>query len=350
MVDRQIRPVIHETASPGIILARSASDSSGKENLMPEGRDDNQRSFDTSMSGEEGDTVRILPDDSYAPEQEHTATTIQRGTLYTPAAQPQRTFEPYDAQPPSRTRTTPRQTVPAESPHTSEREHRPNQPTVVQVRRGPSACSIIAGTMSLLSLACALLAFAALNSGLDRLSGIGGGWGIPDFGLVTTPTVTLDISRPTVIEQVRALSKLETVHYNLQKVVSGKSTGPLPEFLTSDKILLVAQGEVVAGIDLGKLKNGDITEEGGRVTVRLPEPEILYSKIDNDKTYVYDRQTGIFNKPDPNLETQLRQAAEKEIIQAAMEDGIITKARTNAEQVIRTLITGLGYEEIEFVP
>ena len=316
---------------------------------MTEGQGDKERSFDTSMSGEEGDTVRILPDDSYEPEQERT--NIQRGTLYTPSAQPQRTFEPYDAQPDqraSRARATPRQPAPEKSHHISEREYRPDQPTVVQVRRGPSACAIIAGTLSLLTLACALLAFATLNSGLDRLSGIGGGWGIPDFGLVTTPTVTLDMSRPTVIEQVRALSKLETVHYEMQKVVSGTSTGPLPEFLTGDKILLVAQGEVVAGIDLGKLKSGDITVQGEVVTVRLPEPEILYSKIDNDKTYVYDRQTGIFSKPDPNLETQLRQAAEEEIMQAAIEDGIYEKARTNAEQVIRTLITGLGYEEIIF--
>ena len=319
---------------------------------MAEGRGDNQRSFDTSMSGEEGDTVRILPDDSYQPEQGER--NIQRGTLYTQAAQPQRTFEPYDAQPaqrPPRTHATPRQAIPNESPRSSDREYnRPDQPTVVQVRRGPSACSIVAGTLSLLTLACALLAFAALNSGLDRLSGIGGGWGFPDFGLVTTPTVTIDTSRPVIIEQIRALSKLETVHYEMQKVISGSSTGPLPDFLTGDKILLVAQGEVVAGIDLGKLESGDITVEGNIVTVRLPDAEVLYSKLDNDETYVYERETNIFRKlaPDPNLETQVRQAAEKEILQSAIEDGILTKAQTNAEQVIRTLITGLGYEEIIF--
>ncbi len=318
---------------------------------MADSQGDNDRSFDTAMR-DDGDTVRILPDDSYEPygaEAEQEPPTVQRGTLYTPSARPQRTFEPYDAQPAQRaaqTRATPRQAVLEESLHRSEREDKPNQPTVVQVRRGPSACAIIAGTLSLLSLACALLAFATLKDGLDGLGKLGGI--IPSFGLVTTPTVTLDMSRPTIIEQVRALSKLETVHYNLQKVVSGESTGPLPDFLTSDKILLVAQGEVVAGIDLGKLKSGDITVDGESVTIRLPEPEILYSKIDNDKTYVYDRQTGIFSKPDPNLETQLRQAAETEIVQAAMEDGIISKARTNAEQVLRTLIIGLGYEEIIF--
>lgn len=312
---------------------------------MAEGQDDNRRSFDTSSAENESDTVRILPDDSYEPEQ----APIQRGTLYTPTAQPQRTFEPYDAQPANHTepnRPTQRQAVREENPQTTEREYNSPQPAVVQVRRGPSACAIIAGTLSLLTLACALLAFATLRDGLDGLGKLGGI--IPSFGLVTTPTVTLDTSRPTVIEQVRALSKIETVHYSLQKIVSGESTGPLPDFLTSDKILLVAQGEVVAGIDLSKLNSGDITVSGDIVTVRLPEPEILYSRIDNDKTYVYDRQTGIFSKPDPNLETQLRQAAEEEIVKAALEDGIMSKARTNAEQVIRTLITGLGYDEIIF--
>ena len=319
---------------------------------MADGQGENNRSFDTSMKGEDGDTVRILPDDSYEPygaEAGQEPSTVQRGTLYTQSARPERTFEPYDAEPVQPTSRAER-TRPAalETERTGKREYRPDQPTVVQVRRGPSACAIIAGTLSLLTLACALLAFATFQNGLDKLGGMGGF--IPNFNLIATPTVIIDTSRPVIIEQVRALSKLETVHYQMQKVISGTSTGPLPDFLTDDKILLVAQGEVVAGIDLGKLTNGDITVQGDTVTIRLPDAEILYSKIDNDKTYVYERQTNIFRKfaPDPNLETQVRQAAEAEIRQSAIEDGILIKARTNAEQVLRTLITGLGYEEILF--
>jgi hypothetical protein len=165
-----------------------------------------------------------------------------------------------------------------------------------------------------------------------------------------TSTVTIDTSRPTVIDKVRALSKLETVHYELEKVVSGKSTGPLPDFLTSDKILLVAHGEVAAGIDLSKLLPGDVKVVSDTVTIRLPKGEILFSALDNDKTYVYDRQTGIFNKPDPNLETDIRRVAEQEILKTAIEDGILGKAEENAKDVLRALITGLGYKEVEFVP
>ena len=85
------------------------------------------------------------------------------------------------------------------------------------------------------------------------------------------------------------------------------------------------------------------------VTIKMPKAIILSSKLDNDKTYVYDRQTGLFNKPDPNLETQIRQVAEQQIVQTAMEDDILGKAQKNAEDVIRTLVNGLGYADVRFV-
>ncbi len=221
------------------------------------------------------------------------------------------------------------------------------QQQVTHIHKGPSACAIVATTFSLLLLSCAALGFFTFGKGLDGLGKLGGL--IPSFpSLVTTPTVTIDTSSPTVIDQVRALSKLETVHYELEKVVSGKSSGPLPDFLTSDKILLVAHGEVTAGVDLSKLKPGDVTVVSDTVTINLPDAEILVSTLDNDRTYVYDRQTGIFSKPDPNLETDIRRVAQQEILNTAMEDGILDKATENAKQVLRTLITGLGYEDVEF--
>jgi hypothetical protein len=193
-----------------------------------------------------------------------------------------------------------------------------------------------------------LLAFATLRSGLDglgRLSGV-----IPSFGfnVVTTPTVTIDTSRPSVIEGVRALSRLETVNYQLEKVITGKSSGPLFDFLTSDKILLVAHGEVIAGVDLQKIQPEDIEVVSDTVIITMPEAEILSSKLDNDRTYVYDRQTGIFSKPDPNLESQMRSAAEEQIVQSAKEDGILQKAEDNAKQTLRSLVQGLGYKDVEF--
>ncbi|MDQ6695017.1 MAG: DUF4230 domain-containing protein [Chloroflexota bacterium] len=318
----------------------------------------------------DSDTVRILPDGAFHRDagQHDTANVeeqppLRHGTLYTPAPEatqprPQRRFEPYGAtndhqvarsKPPVEPFTYSHQPLARDT--AGERRQDTHEPTTTATtattaKRGPSACVILAGTFSLLAVACAVLAFATFRDGLGGLGKLTGF--IPSFGFVTTPTVTIDTSRPAVIDRVRALGKLETVHYELEKVVSGKSSGMLPDFFTSDKILLVAHGEVVGGIDLEAVTPSNITGTGTIVQITLPPAQILYSKLDNDKTYVYDRQTGIFNKPDPNLETQLRKVAEQEIVKAAQEDDILGKARVNAEGVLRSLLSGLGYTDVQF--
>ncbi len=232
-----------------------------------------------------------------------------------------------------------------ESPAPTERST-PSQTIVV--KRRPSTCAIVAGIVGLLVLSCLLLTFATVRDGLSGFGRLTGFLPNLGLGLLTTPTVAIDTSHPSVVERVQAMSKLETVHYQIEKVISGTSSGPLPAPLTGDKILLVAHGEVVGGIDLSKVKTADVDEVGTAVTLTLPPPEILYSKLDNDKTYVYDRQTGIFNKPDPNLESQIRASAEQQIVQAATEDGILTQATQNAEQTLRTMLEGLGYRQVNF--
>jgi Protein of unknown function (DUF4230) len=284
-------------------------------------------------SEDDPNAVRILPESSYLPD-ETPARRYQPYEPYEPAqeSQPVKPPPPYSDRP-----------LQAEQPSLPTAAATPAEPPA---RRSSSACTIIAVTFAILALSCALLGFATIQGGLEGLGKLAGSF--PSFGLVTTPTVTIDTSRPTIIDKVTAMGRLETVHYQLEKVISAKSTGPLPDFLTSDRILLVAHGEVIAGIDLTKLDESDIQVDGENVTIWLPEPEILVARLDNNKTYVYDRETGIFSRPDPNLETQVRQAAEQQILQAALEDGILERARTNAEEVIRTLVTGLGYKDVEF--
>lgn len=290
------------------------------------------RYFHSAESEDGPDTVRILPDDAPSVKEEWRVEKhpVQRGTLYAPTHAPSSkpspiqdedttpgehlAIQPYDSRPLQSSIRNPKSAITEASPI----------PAVTHIHKGPSACAIIAATVGVLLISCALLTFATFKGGLDGLGKLAGIF--PGMGMLTTPTVTIDTSRPTVIDQVRALSKLETIHYQLEKVVSGKSSGPLPDFLTSDKILLVAHGEVVAGVDLGKITANDITVLSDTVTIRMPKPEVLYSKLDNDKTYVYDRQTGVFSRPDPNLETQIRQAAEKDILDTALQDGILDKA------------------------
>jgi hypothetical protein len=165
---------------------------------------------------------------------------------------------------------------------------------------------------------------------------------------LTGRTTLFDVSSPAVVEKIRQLSRLETVEYSLDKIVEGDRNNPyLPDFLVGDKLLLVAHGEVIAGIDLAQLKAGDVAVSGDSVHVRLPAPQILTTRIDNGRTRVYSRSTGLLTPADPNLESQARQTAEQQIAQAALDDGILEKARQNARASVTALLYGLGFRSVD---
>jgi hypothetical protein len=65
--------------------------------------------------------------------------------------------------------------------------------------------------------------------------------------------------QPTVVQGIHRLNDLATVEYTTQVLVTEEDNvkifrQPLPEFLTGEKLLLVAVGEVEAGIDLDELR------------------------------------------------------------------------------------------------
>ena len=163
------------------------------------------------------------------------------------------------------------------------------------------------------------------------------------------PTPTIIPDPVTYINEIRALARLETIQYSIEKVITGETGGGTFQTLFGDKILFVGHGTVIAGIDMEKLQPEDMRYENGVLTVRLPPTEILVATLDNDKSYVYDRQTGVLTKPDPNLETLVRQRAEEEILKAAIEDGILEQAQINAEAYLFKFFSALGFPNTIFV-
>jgi hypothetical protein len=162
-----------------------------------------------------------------------------------------------------------------------------------------------------------------------------------------TPTVLPD--PVTVIQDVRTLSRLETIQYTVEQVVTADKGQGSFDFLFGDEMLFVAHGVVIAGVDLGKMETEDMWLDDGVLYVRLPEPEIFIATLDNDKSYVYDRDRGLFTKGDIHLETAARQVAEDQIEQAAIDDGILALAETNAESYLSRFLGSLNYPKVVFV-
>ena len=168
-------------------------------------------------------------------------------------------------------------------------------------------------------------------------------------GNLLHPTPTIIPDPVTYINEIRALARLETIQYSIEKVITGETGGGTFQALFGDKILFVGHGTVIAGIDMEKLQPEHMRYENGVLTVRLPPAEIFIATLDNEKSYVYDRETGILAKPDVNLETLVRQRAEEEIRKAALEDGILEQAQLNAEAYLFKFFAALGYPNTIFV-
>ena len=163
------------------------------------------------------------------------------------------------------------------------------------------------------------------------------------------PTPTIIPDPATYINEVRALARLETIQYSIEKVVTGETGQGTFGFIMGDKLLFVGHGTVIAGIDMSKLQPEDMRYENGVLTVKLPPAEVFIATLDNEKSYVYDRETGILAKPDVNLETMVRQRAEEEILKAAIEDGILDQAQINAESYLFKFFAALGFPNTIFV-
>jgi len=161
-----------------------------------------------------------------------------------------------------------------------------------------------------------------------------------------TPTVIPD--PVTIIREVQSLARLETIQYTVEKVITAEVNQGVFGPLFGDKLLFVAHGYVIAGVDLAEIQKEDLRLEDGVLCVNLPEAEVFVAALTNEDSYVYDRTTGLLRKSDPDLETSARVAAEQEILNAAIEDGILQQAQQNAEVYLERLFNTLGYMQVDF--
>jgi hypothetical protein len=169
------------------------------------------------------------------------------------------------------------------------------------------------------------------------------------MGILRGGRTQINVGQPTVVRQIQQLQRLETVSYTMDKIISGEhSNAYLPKFLAGDRLLLMVHGEVVGGIDLTGLQPGDVLIHGQRVSIHLPAAEVFSTRIDNARTKVYSRDTGLFSSPDPDLESQVREEAERQLQQDALQDGILKTAGDNARNTISSMLMGFGFHEVDF--
>jgi hypothetical protein len=202
----------------------------------------------------------------------------------------------------------------------------------------PLVAGLVLGVLAVGSIGWVML---SRNSGRALLSHM--------WSAVTGRTLSIDVSQPTVVDRIQRLQRLETVVYTMDKLVTGAKENPVfPDFLAGDRLLMLVHGEVVAGIDFSSLKPGDVRIEGKQVRLHVPASQVFSTRLDSARTRVYSRQTGLLVPTDPNLETQVRQEAERQLQEAALADGILRTAQQNGTSTITSLLQSLGFEKVDF--
>jgi hypothetical protein len=163
------------------------------------------------------------------------------------------------------------------------------------------------------------------------------------------PTPTIIADPITYINEIRAVARLETIEYTVEQVVAGENNQGTLAFAFGNKILVQIHGTVSAGIDMQKLGPADMQYQNSVLTVKLPQAEIFHIELNPSKTQVYTLQEGVFVDIDPNLVIGALQGGEDKIRQAAIEDGILQQAQTNAEAYLTKFFAALGYPNTIFV-
>jgi hypothetical protein len=156
---------------------------------------------------------------------------------------------------------------------------------------------------------------------------------------------------PGVVTAIRDVAQLEATSYHVEKVVEASEAQSRLWGLVqaSDVLLLVAVGDVVAGVDLGKVRDEDVRLDAraGALHIHLPAPEVTSSTLDDRATHVYSRKTDVLASRNERLEGEARLRAETAMRKEAIDTGILERARTSAERTLRALLGSLGYRQVE---
>ncbi|WAA12224.1 DUF4230 domain-containing protein [Fervidibacillus halotolerans] len=169
-------------------------------------------------------------------------------------------------------------------------------------------------------------------------------------------TVTNTVS--SFAEQIQQLSSLTTAKAYMKAVVEQEDNELFGRKIdanipgTKRKTLLIIPGEVTAGVDLSKVQEDDvqIDEERNIIQLTLPKAEIIQQpSLDFSKAQVYSSEGLFRGKADIEEGYEMAELAREQVLQEAIEQGLLQSAEEQAERVIGTFFRQFGYEtKIQF--
>jgi len=167
--------------------------------------------------------------------------------------------------------------------------------------------------------------------------------------ITPTPIEVLPVSA-AIIRETLQTSKLETADTPIEERYDGTKDLDYLWGLFSQKMIFMAYGNIISGVDLSKIQESDITPiNTDTVKIRLPKSEILHVILNNNLSGVMDVKLGIMADLDDQMETRIRQYAQNDFEKTAQSSSnILSKATENAQDSIKKLLEPLNYKYFIF--
>jgi len=164
------------------------------------------------------------------------------------------------------------------------------------------------------------------------------------------PEPEVDV-RSVIVHKLQGASDLTTAIFAMEAVVPTTSDRTLAgHVIGKTNLLYIAYGEVRAGVDLSQIDASHIEKGPESVRIQLPPPQILDSKLDVERSEVYDYDRGFLGLgPDnaPELQQMAQRQALQKITRAACAEGILTAANERAQLVVSQLLSPLEFESVQ---
>lgn len=152
--------------------------------------------------------------------------------------------------------------------------------------------------------------------------------------------------RNSEIYEIRSIGTLSTSEYTVSKIIKLNDKG---EWYTwgDRKILISCKAKIKAGVNLNRLAPEDIKVEGKKITIELPEAEIISFEMNPDqiKTEMVD-VSGFRANFSQREKNHILQLGEKSIRKDLKQLNILQDAETNAIIFLTDFYKNLGFEEI----
>lgn len=146
------------------------------------------------------------------------------------------------------------------------------------------------------------------------------------------------------ITEIMAIGKMELVKLNVKDVLEYNIKR---DYLPDSKVLLVVSGEIAGCVDLTKINTSQIVRKDSIVKITLPKPEICYSKIDHQRTKIYNATTYFLLDNELALTQLVYKKAESYFQSDSINQIVFKQTEENAQKILKPLLERIAGKQVE---